>query len=284
MSTVEQMPGQPAPAQPSPAVAGRRAHAGGVLRIARRVAAVILYIGCLVALWWAVVEVFDVSPLVIPGPEGVWNAMTDHASLLLENTLYTLEEALLGFAVATIVGVALAVVIVSSPAVSRVLLPTLVAVNSAPKVVVAPILIIWLGLGMLSKVGMAFLLAFFPIVIATVQGLSDVEPNLVNLYRLMRSSRVTILRRVRLPNAVPHLISGMKIALPLAIIGAVIGEFVAARRGIGHEIVLAYSNFDTELVFAAVIVITLASVLLFEALSWTERRVLRWRPTSFDAR
>lgn len=263
---------------------GDRAIVSRLLRFGLRLGAMVLYCVALIALWWLIVELFDINSLLVPGPGGVWDAMVEHSSLLISNTLYTVTEAMLGFVVATIVGVLLAVIIVSSPRISRALLPTLVAINSVPKVVVAPILVIWLGLGMLSKIGMAFLLAFFPIVISAVQGLTEVEPNLVSLYRLMRSSRATIMRRVRLPHAVPYILSGMKISLPLAIIGAVIGEFVAARKGIGHQIVLAYSSFDTELVFAAVIAITVASVVLFELLSWVERRLLVWRPTSFESR
>lgn len=250
----------------------------------RRLVIATVYCALLVVLWWATVQIFDISPLLVPPPQDVWGATVEHSGLLFTHTLYTLQEALLGFGLAVVVGVILAIVIVSSPRVSKVLMPTLVAINSAPKVVVAPILVIWLGLGMASKVGMAFLLAFFPIVISTAQGLNEVEPNLVNLYRLMRAKRLTILRRVRLPNSVPYLISGMKIGLPLAIIGAVIGEFVGARQGIGYQIMLAYSSFSPDLVFAGVIAITLASVILFELLSWVERRVLVWRPPGFDDR
>ena len=241
--------------------------------------AVVTYIVVVIALWWSAVRVFSISALLFPDPVGVYEAAYKNFPLLVINTAITLEEALLGFALAIVVGVALAVLMVSSKTISKLVMPALVVINSTPKVVVAPILIIWLGYGILSKVGMAFLLCAFPIVINTAQGLFDVEPELLDLYRLMQAPSWKVMWKVRLPNAVPSIFSSFKIALPIAIIGAVIGEFVAAKAGIGYQIVLAYSNFKTEFVFAAVIGISLTSVVLFELLLWLERRVLAWRPS-----
>ncbi|MGA2394216.1 MAG: ABC transporter permease [Candidatus Lustribacter sp.] len=243
-----------------------------------------LYVVALIVLWWAVVKAFGVSPLVIPSPERVLGAGITNFTLLALSTGITLGEALAGFAAAVVTGVLLAVAIVSSRLASRLLLPTLVAVNSAPKVVFAPILVIWFGLGLWSKVGMAFLLCFFPIVINAAQGLREVDPELIDLYRLMQAGNWTTLRRVRFPNAIPYILSAMKIALPLAIIGAVIGEFVAARAGIGYQVMLAYSNSDTELVFAAVLLLTIASVLAFALLGWAESLMLARYPVSIEAR
>ncbi|HXP94494.1 MAG TPA: ABC transporter permease [Candidatus Binatia bacterium] len=250
----------------------------------KRAGELVLYLAVLVALWWAVVKAFHVSPLVIPSPEGVWLAGSQNFRLLASSTAITLGEALAGFGTAIVAGIIIAIGIVSSRAASRFILPTLVAVNSAPKVVFAPVLVIWLGLGLWSKVGMAFLLCFFPIVINAAQGMREVDPELLDLYRLMQAGRWTTLRRVRLPNSVPYILSGLKIALPLAIIGAVIGEFVAARQGIGYQVMLAYSNSNTELVFAAVLTITVAAVVVFQLLVWAESLILVFYPVSVEAR
>jgi NitT/TauT family transport system permease protein len=249
-----------------------------------RTAEIVVYVIALIVLWAAVVKLFHVSSLVLPSPEGVFQAGAANFALLLVSTAITLGEALTGFAAATVAGVLIAIAIVLSRLASRLLLPTLVAVNSAPKVVVAPILVIWLGLGLWSKVGMAFLLCFFPIVINAAQGMREVDPELIDLYRLMQAGNWTTLRRVRFPNSIPYILSGLKIALPLAIIGAVIGEFVAARAGIGYEVMLAYSNSATELVFAAVLLVTIASVLAFQLLVWAESLVLARYPVSIEAR
>src|SRR5262249_4151066 len=156
----------------------------------------LLFLAALVLVWWAAVVVFKINPIVIPSPAGVWEAGVEHADLLLFHTMVTIGEALFGFAIAGVVGVLLAIAIVSSDLVSRFLMPFLVGVNATPKVVVAPILVIWLGFGIASKIGMAFLLCFFPIVISCIQGLSNVEPDLIDLYRLMQASNWTIMRKV----------------------------------------------------------------------------------------
>ena len=246
----------------------------------RKTAGVVLYLAVVVALWYAVVEILAVSPLILPAPQEVAQAAYDNLALLVIHTLITLEEALIGFGLAIVAGIGLAILMVWSEAATRLVMPALVAINSTPKVVVAPILIIWLGYGTLSKIGMAFLLCVFPIVINAAQGLVDVEPDLLDLYRLMKANRWTVMRKVRLPSALPSIFSSLKIALPLAIIGAVIGEFVAARAGIGYQIVMAYSGFKTEFVFAAVIGISLTCIALFDLLSWLERRILSWRPAA----
>ena len=169
---------------------------------------------------------------------------------------------------------------VYSERLSFLLLPTLVATNATPKIVIAPILVIWLGLGLESKVAMAFLLSFFPIVINATRGLSDVPSELVDLFRLLQASRFQSFRKVRFPSAVPSIFDGFKIAMPLALIGAIVGEFIASREGIGHQMLLAYANFDTAFVFAAVVFVAIMATLLFEALVVVERYVLRDRPTS----
>jgi NitT/TauT family transport system permease protein len=238
----------------------------------------IVYLAAVVALWFASVEIFGVNSLVLPAPQAVAQAAYDNFALLVVHTLITLEEALVGFAVAIVIGIGLAILMIWSETITRLVMPALVAINSTPKVVVAPILIIWLGYGTLSKIGMAFLLCVFPIVINAAQGLVGVEPDLLDLYHLMKADRWTVMRKVRLPSALPSIFSSLKIALPLAIIGAVIGEFVAARAGIGYQIVMAYSGFKTEFVFAAVIGISLTCIALFELLNWLEHRLLSWRP------
>ena len=250
----------------------------------RRVGEIVASIAVAIVLWWGIIAVFHVSSLVIPAPQAVLVAGFANFGFLIASTFVTLGEALAGFLAAIIIAVLLAVGLVTSPFASRVLLPALVAINTAPKVVVAPVLVIWFGLGVGSKIGMAFLLCFFPIVINAAQGMREVDPELIDLYRLMQAGAWTTLYRVRIPNSIPYLLSGLKIAWPLAIIGAVIGEFVAAKAGIGYQIMLAYSNSNTELVFAAVILITIVSVLAFQLLAWTESFALRHYPVTVESR
>jgi NitT/TauT family transport system permease protein len=200
-------------------------------------------------------------------------------NLLLTSSLITLVEAALGFVIAALVGIGLALVITYSSSAGAIIMNTLVGVNATPKVAVAPILIIWLGLGIESKVALAFLLSFFPIVVNAARGFADVPVDLMNLYRLMHATPWQIFRKVRMPSAMPAIFDGFKIALPIAMVGAVAGEFVASRQGLGYQIVLAFSNFNSALVFAAVIVIAVEATILFQVLIAIEDRVLFWKPS-----
>ena len=260
-------------ARPTSPPGGRR------LRFGRQRIGNLLYLVGLIVGWEALTIVLNINSLLLPAPSAIAEVFVRFAELILVSCAITLGEAMAGFVLAVVIGVALAVVVVYSPPLRGIVLSTIVAVNATPKVAVAPILVIWLGLGLESKIAMAFLLSFFPIVINAIRGLADVPHDLMNLYRLMRATPFQVFRKVRLPNAMPALFDGMKIALPISMIGAVAGEFVAARQGIGYQIVIAYSNFNSELVFASVITVAVLATVLFQVLVIIEDRVLHWRPS-----
>lgn len=252
---------------------------GGGLRFPRRWIFNLAYVIAIIVAWELLVAALDINRLLLPPPTAIAREASEFAGLIASSTVITLVEALVGFVIAGVVGVGLAIVIVYSSLLRNVVLSTIVAINATPKVAVAPILVIWLGLGMESKIATAFLLSFFPIVINAVRGLADVPHDLLNLYRLMRATPLQVFTKVRLPSAMPALFDGFKIALPIALIGAVAGEFVAARQGIGYQILLAYANFNSALVFAAVITIAVVATILFQVLVLIEDRVLHWRPS-----
>ncbi|HEX6148076.1 MAG TPA: ABC transporter permease, partial [Acidimicrobiia bacterium] len=166
------------------------------------------------------------------------------------------------------------------PLLRGVVMPYLVAFNAVPKVAFAPLLIIWLGLGVQSKIALSFMIAFFPIVVNTATGMYEIEPNLINLARLMKAKKRQQFIKIRIPHSLPAMFDGFKIALPIAIIGAIVAEFVASREGLGHLIVAAGVQLNTELVFAAILVIAVGSMVLYALLAWVETRVLRWRPSA----
>jgi NitT/TauT family transport system permease protein len=238
------------------------------------------YVVALLVVWEGSVRLSGIHSYLLPSATGVWTALVGAAPNLLPHVLVTIWETLAGFALSAVFGVLVAVLVVYSPALREVVMPTLVAFNAAPKVVLAPLLVIWLGLGIESKIAMAFLLSFFPVVVNTATGLAEVEPELVKLFQLMRASELQTFVKVRLPNALPSFIDGLKIALPIAMIGAVVGEFVGARKGLGYVILLAGANLNTELLFAVVLVIAALSVVLYEILVLFERRLLTWRPSA----
>lgn len=251
--------------------------------VARTAAVGALLVVASIAVWEAVVRIFDVQAYIFPAPGAVWDELLANKSFLWTALLVTVLESLAGLAIAIVVGVALATAIVYFPMLRRVVMPSLVAINATPKVALAPVLILWLGLGIYSKIGMAFLLSFFPIVVNAARGLADVDPEMLDYFRLLRAGRLKTFLKARFPNSLPQMFDGFKIALPIAVVGAVIGEFVASREGIGYQIILAYSSFNTGLVFAAVILIAVASTLLYGALVAVERVLLRWRPPSGHA-
>ncbi|MGW4822784.1 ABC transporter permease [Streptomyces sp. NPDC004227] len=186
-----------------------------------------------VGAWWLVIRIFDIQEYVVPPPDAVWTAFVDSASFLWPALWVPLYESLVGFALSILVGLALATVMVYSPLLRGVIMPSLVGLNATPKVALAPVLILWLGLGMNSKIGMAFLLSFFPAVVNAVRGLDEADPELLDYFRLLRAGRLRTFLKVRQPNSLPTMSDGFKIALSIAVVGAVIGEFVASQEGIG---------------------------------------------------
>jgi NitT/TauT family transport system permease protein len=267
-----------APTAPTVLLAPGPSHEVARRRV-RRIAVNLLVIVVVLVVWEAFVRVSGVGKLLLPAPSSVAVEATEFTGLLLSSSLITLAEAVIGFLIAVVVGITLALVITYSTTAGGAIMNSLVAVNATPKVAVAPILIIWLGLGIESKIALAFLLSFFPIVVNGVRGFNDVPHDLLNLYRLMHATTWQVFRKVRLPSALPAIFDGFKIALPVAMVGAVAGEFVAARSGLGFQIVLAYANFNSALVFAAVILIALEATLLFQVLVFVEEKLLFWRPS-----
>lgn len=230
--------------------------------------------------WEGFVRISGIRSYLLPTPSAVAVETVNSFSLLLENTWITLFESLAGFALAAVVGVALAILLVYVPLLRGVVMPYLVAFNAVPKVAFAPLLIIWLGLGVQSKIALSFMIAFFPIVVNTATGMYEIEPNLINLARLMKAKKRQQFIKIRIPHSLPAMFDGFKIALPIAIIGAIVAEFVASREGLGHLIVAAGVQLNTELVFAAILVIAVGSMVLYALLAWVETRVLRWRPSA----
>ena len=189
---------------------------------------------------------------------------------------YTLLTTLGGFVLAVVIGVALAVLIVEIKFLDNTLYAFILALNTVPKVAIAPLFVIWLGTGSSPKIAIAFLIAFFAIVIDTVLGLKSVPPDMLDLASTLRGNRWDVLRRIRFPCALPSLFAGMKVAISLSLVGAIVGEFVASERGLGYVILAAQGTFDTPRVFAAIFVLAIGGFVLFGILSMLERRVLPW--------
>jgi NitT/TauT family transport system permease protein len=217
----------------------------------------------LVALWQVATVVLSIPIFLLPSPLEVGGTMVEQAALLLEHSQWTLIEIVLGFGLSIAVGVPLAVVISYSPIVARILYPLLVASQTIPKVAIAPLFLVWFGFGIEPKLIMVFLIAFFPIVISTVVGLSATEPELLHLVRSMGASAWQQFWKIRLPNALPSFFGGLKVSIALAVVGAVVAEFVGADQGLGYLILVANGMLDTKLALASVTMLSLMGVVLF---------------------
>jgi NitT/TauT family transport system permease protein len=230
----------------------------------------------LLGLWEAAVRFADVGVWLLPKPSMVLVTCFIKASTLLPAALVTSEEILLGFLLSVVVGIGVALAIVSNRTVEESAYPLLVATQVVPKIAVAPLLIVWLGYGLPPKIMMAFLISFFPIVVDTIVGLKSIELGKLHLVQSMGAGTWQSFVKVRLPNALPNILGGMKIASTFAVVGAIVGEYIGADEGLGRVILLANGNFDTTMVFAAITYLTIIGVVLFLAVEALEHVLIPW--------
>jgi NitT/TauT family transport system permease protein len=233
--------------------------------------------GGLLVIWELSTRFALISRYILPSPWSILEALVEFFPYLLDNSQVTLLETLVGFALGIFGGVFLAIAIGYSDFLRRGLYPMLVAFQAVPKVAIAPVLTVWFGIGLMSKFMMAFFIAFFPIVVNALSGLTDVPTNMVELVQVMRASKPTIFWKIRAPHALPYIFDGAKIALPLAIIGAIIGEFVGSEEGLGNVILITSSQLNMALLFAALVILTVLSLILFALLVWAEKTIVWWR-------
>jgi NitT/TauT family transport system permease protein len=234
-----------------------------------------LFVGLLVA-WELAYRVFNIPRFVVPAPLGIIQETWEWRWRLAGHAGVTLYETLAGFALSIAVGTPLAVLIVYSPLLRRALYPLLVVTQAVPKVAIAPVLLLLLGAGEVSKVIVAFLVAFFPVVVDTATGLAATPTELLDLSRSYRASAVKTFLKVRFPMALPFVFSGLKVAVTLAVIGAVVGEFVGSDKGLGYVIVSATSYWRSNLAFGAMGLLAIMAVVLFGLVELAERLICPW--------
>jgi NitT/TauT family transport system permease protein len=228
------------------------------------------------ALWAAIVRIFEIPDYLLPAPQAVAARVVKEWPLLWKHGTYTLMSVLTGFAAGVAVGVPLAFAIVLSRSMERIAMPFLVMSQTIPKVAIAPILVVWLGFGILPKIAIVFLISFFPIVVSTVVGLKSVETDMIDLVRSMGARTAKIMLRVRGPSALPQMFAGFKIAVCLAVVGAIVGEFVGSDRGLGFLLLTSTGTLDGALVWSALFVLVAMGVALFAIVSKLERWTIPW--------
>ena len=236
----------------------------------------LLGVAAILAMWQIYVSAFGINRIVLPGPFDILQASINNWSILLKETWPTFLESVLGFAIAVVIGIPVAVCVANSRALNLTLYPILIATQSIPKVAVAPIILVWFGLGLQSKLVIAFLVAFFPIVVDTATGMRATPAGLLELARSLRASSLQIFLKVQFPAALPFIFAGAKVAVTLAVIGAVIGEFVGSLNGLGNLLLTANSQLDSPLAWAALIWLSALGILLFAAVVGVERLIMPW--------
>jgi NitT/TauT family transport system permease protein len=258
------------------ALDGRDEYGRSAARHASRIVLPVLTIAALIGLWWLATIIFGWEPFLVPTPADVWNEMSRQRHILPGHLETTLLETLEGFALAIAIAVPVAVAIAYSRLLEATIYPALVALNAIPKIAIAPLLVIWMGFGSAPKIAMVVLICFFPIVISTSTGLKSTPVEFVDLTRSLAASKLQQFMKVRFPAALPHVFVGLKVAITLAVIGSVVGEFVGATKGLGYVIIASGQNANTSLAFAAIVLLALLSIVLFYAIVVAERLLVPW--------
>ena len=236
----------------------------------------LLIVAAILGIWEGYVRAFDVQRWLLPAPSVIATTLGNSAEMLTRHTWVTLQEVIIGFGLALGGGVLLAAAIALSRTVERALYPFVIASQTVPIIVIAPLLLIWVGYGLTPKIIVVALIAFFPIVVNTVDGLKSVDADAVNLMRTLGAGRWQVFLKVQVPTSLPFLFSGTKVAVAVSVIGAVIGEWVGASEGLGYLMIRSKPQFLTERIFAAIAILSAMGIGLFALVGVVEKLTIPW--------
>lgn len=237
---------------------------------------VLVTIAVALAVWYGVIWTFRFKEYILPAPHEALQALVDKRALLMRHSFYTLAEALGGFLVAILFGVPCAIAIVWSQTLERAIMPILVFSQTFPKAAIAPLFVIWFGFGLSPKVIVAFLIAYFPIVMSMVVGMRAAEADVIDMIRSFKASPLQVFTKGRIPFSLPFVFSGLKTAAAFALTGAVVGEWVGADRGLGFLLTIANADLDTRLTFAILLLLMVYGFIWFSLLAVIERLFIPW--------
>lgn len=227
-------------------------------------------------LWQIVCVVLKIDRFILPSPVEVWHSFYEHTALIMSNALQTLFTTVAGFALGVGAGLLFGLLIGASPTIYEGFYPIMIGFNSIPKVAIVPVLVIWFGIGTIPAIITAFATATFPIVVNVATGLATIEPEWQDVLRVLGARKWQIMTKIGIPRAMPYFFASLKVAITLAFIGSVVAETVAANSGIGYLMMTASGRFDVPLVFAALVVVGVMGVAMYEAFVILERRMTFW--------
>jgi NitT/TauT family transport system permease protein len=230
----------------------------------------------LIVAWEVLCRVARISPVLLPPPSAVWSVLSENPAILMQHAIPTAVETVVSFAVATLLGILIAVAMTFSAWVREALYPNIVMFQLIPKIALAPLFIVWLGVGSTSCIVVATFIAFFPVVGSTATGLVSAKPEVLQLCRSLTASEWQVFRLARFPYAMPYVFAGMKVAVTMAMIGVIVGEFITAQAGLGYIIMFASSAGETATVLAAIVVLCAIGLGLFGLVALAESAMGRW--------
>jgi NitT/TauT family transport system permease protein len=236
----------------------------------------VVFFAVLLILWEVLVELIQVPAFILPPPGDLWTSFIKKLPILGHHSLITFVEAGGGFALSLVLGVTFAIAVVYSRHLQNTLYPLIVILYAMPKSAFAPLMVIWVGYGLTSKIAIAFLVAFFPIVVNTVVGLKEVEPELLELARINRGTQFDVFKKIRLPNSIPFMFAGIKVAIVLSVTGAIVAEFVAANEGLGYLVLQANYSLDTAFALVVLLILAILSLALFWLIEIIQKKVAPW--------
>jgi NitT/TauT family transport system permease protein/putative hydroxymethylpyrimidine transport system permease protein len=242
------------------------------------VAVILVLLGAweLAARWDWISNALNIEDFLVPAPSDIARSLWEDRSLLGSNAWVTLKEVVFGFAIAAVAGIGFALLIHLSETARRAVYPLLIASQTIPIVILAPILVVWFGFGLTPKLVIVALICFFPITVNMLDGLRSVDPDLTKMLRSLGAGRLQRLWRAEIPTALPYAFSGARVAITVSVIGAVFAEYVGSSEGLGHLINQAQAQLLTARSFAAVVVLSAMAILLFALVSLIERKVITW--------
>ncbi|QQS34765.1 MAG: ABC transporter permease [Ignavibacteriales bacterium] len=238
---------------------------------------VIFLVALILVLWEATINIFKIPPYLIPPLREIINAIITNFESLIYDTLVTAFESLLGFLIAGILSTIVAIYITYSKTASRIILPFLIGLKAIPLIAIAPLLILWFGIDIFSKAIMAAIISFFPIVVNLIRGLKDVDHEHIELLKSFSATNFQIFKYLRVPNALPFFMAGLKIASTLSVVGAIVGETVGASEGIGHLILVSSLRIETAMVFAGILFASILGIIFYYSINTIEKRFIFWR-------
>lgn len=236
---------------------------------------VVALLAILVA-WDLSIRIFEIKEFLLPSPAAVYNSLIVDWDELGPNAVVTLIEIMAGFSLSVVVGIGIALAIVSSRIIDKTAMPLIVGAQVIPKIAIAPLFVVWFGFGFTPKILVAFLIAVFPMIISGVVGLRSIDVNKLHLARSMGASSAQTFLKIRLPNAMPSLFGGLKLSITAAVIGAIVGEFIGADEGLGKVMMVANGELETALLFSGIALLSVIGVILFLIIDILERIVIRW--------